>query len=330
MSRILDERGGSVDPLAAIQKEPELRRFRYWTSYDEMTGSKKRPTDDSVRLPDLALPAWLRLDRIRQRETIGALFNRMTKEEHLSVAAVVGFGRIGNHIELLGRQAKSYINENDLRVPFGVEDADIEIFDGTMLTRNRDDLRRLLEQQLINRPGATLEAALESRVHPKRRGTILILDWGKVVLGPEATVAAFERFLEEWCVLHREDVLRRRPSVLKVLSILGVELTEIQYRELTTGFIDDVQFRHLTTGFEVAPLEELKDVSLPHILICIQQQGCPDDDYRRRVAKAVFAAYRGRFAETARAIDDLRRLGWHEDEVSRLEDVARRAKESGA
>lgn len=326
LSRLLDARPGIKDPLANIQELPLARELRFWSSFDAFVPTIRADLPRKSRKSITAEPARVTLDRENQRGQVAAAYKRLIDHEELCGIVVLGCGFPENHVELLGRQSLHAIREQD--------DGSKAVWDNVVI--KEPQLVRLTKTQLVDlcthqlsvESHGNLRDVLGQRLNSESTLTVLIMDWGKLLAGTEGARKELEQFVDHWCRFHKDELLAARPSGLKFLSILGVEMTDDQLRAFKTGPVAKLRAHLYSADFDILQLEPMDDVDLYFIVKCLSSHGCPEYA-RTALADLIHTVHRGKFEPTARCIEDLLDSFWSDDAIEDLRRKLPKSEQNG-
>ncbi|MCA9706311.1 MAG: metallophosphoesterase, partial [Myxococcales bacterium] len=148
----------ALDPVEAMHQRPAVGPSRRWAGMRAHTGYFAWSTAQALALPIDGL-AQLRMDRDTQRALFVRHVDELLRDPSRRVESVIAFGSEADRPELLGPQLKHELDEREpaeaVIVRQGVPLPPL----GRPVPQLRDDLRRLLHEELDARQGEELAAA---------------------------------------------------------------------------------------------------------------------------------------------------------------------------
>lgn len=298
----------ALDPVEAMHELPAVGPSRRWAGMRAHTDYFSWSTAHPLALPLDGL-AELRVDRKDQRAVFRQHLDELVRDPARRVESIVCFGSERDLPELLSRQLEHELDERELvgaihvrqGVPLPPLGRPVEVL--------RDDLRRLLREELDARQGEELSDAVQRLAELHDVGTdmfVLWLDWGVT----DEHIRAGE--LQAWLRMAAEDLphLSDGHEWVRVLSTLNVRLRPERFGrfEQVMAQLARVEQSHQSTIKLLPQLGQVKEEDLDRYLRDRRLTRCPEA-LIPAAAHAIIASTGGYFDDVIALIDKTERGG---------------------
>ncbi|MCX4240321.1 metallophosphoesterase family protein [Paraliomyxa miuraensis] len=298
----------ALDPVEAMHELPAAGPSRRWAGMRAHTDYFSWSTAHALALPLDGL-AELRVDRKDQRALFRQHLDELVRDSSRRVESIVCFGSERDLPELLSRQLEHELDERELVGTVVVRQGVPLPALGRPTEAMREDLRRMLREELDARQGEELAAAVQRMADFHDVGTdmfVMWLDWGVA----DEHVRAGE--LQAWLRMAAEDLphLCDGHPWVRVLSTLTVRLRPERFArfEQVMAQLARVEQSHQATIKLLPQLGKVKEEDLDRYLRDRRLTRCPEA-LIPAAAHAIIASTGGYFDDVIALIERTERGG---------------------